>query len=122
VLLAVIGTSFGTIYPVTTTSVQNAVEPHQLGTTTATYNFFRSLGGAVLVALLGAILIGGLGIGGTHVGSLAEMVAEATRRGTAIGPVFGRLFAATAVIMAIGYVFLLSMKEVPLRASAAPKL
>lgn len=114
-LLATIGISFGTIYPVTTVSVQNAVEPHQLGTTTATYNFFRSLGGAVIVAVLGAILIGGLGVGGEHIGSLDQMTAEAARRGTAVAPVFGMVFAATAVMLAIGYVFLIAMKEVPLR-------
>lgn len=115
ILLGIIGVSFGTIFPVTTVSVQNAVEPHQLGTTTATYNFFRSLGGAVLVAVLGAILIGGLGVGGQHIGSLDQMVAEAAHRGTAIAPVFSRVFAATAAIMAIGYVCLIAMKERPLR-------
>lgn len=115
ILLGVIGVSFGTIFPVTTVSVQNAVEPHQLGTTTATYNFFRSLGGAVLVAVLGAILIGGLGVGGEHIGSLDQMVAEAARRGTAVAPVFSRVFAAAAIMMAAGYVCLIAMKENPLR-------
>ena len=120
ILLGIVGVSFGTIFPVTTVSVQNAVEPHQLGTTTATYNFFRSLGGAVLVAVLGAILIGGLGVGGEHIGSLDQMVAEAAHRGTAIAPVFSRVFAATAVIMTAGYICLLAMKEMPLRGRAGP--
>jgi EmrB/QacA subfamily drug resistance transporter len=115
ILLAIVGISFGTIFPVTTVSVQNAVEPHQLGTTTATYNFFRSLGGAVIVAVLGAILIDGLGVGGEHVSSLEQMAAEAARRGTAVAPVFGLVFAATALMLAIGYIFLVTMKEVPLR-------
>ena len=119
ILLGIIGVSFGTIFPVTTVSVQNAVQPHQLGTTTATYNFFRSLGGAVLVAALGAILIGGLGVGGEHIGSLEQMVAEAARRGTAVAPVFSMVFAASAVVQAIGYVFLIAMKEVPLRTTRA---
>jgi hypothetical protein len=39
-----------------TTAIQNAVERSDLGAATATAAFFRSLGGAVGVALSGAIL------------------------------------------------------------------
>ena len=53
VLLALTGAGLGTAFPVATVAVQNAVEPHQLGTTTATFNFFRSLGSAILVAASG---------------------------------------------------------------------
>ena len=38
----------GTVLPVTTVAIQNAVPVVQLGTATAAMNFFRSLGGAVL--------------------------------------------------------------------------
>jgi EmrB/QacA subfamily drug resistance transporter len=117
-LLALVGISFGTIFPVTTVSVQNAVQPHQLGTTTATYNFFRSLGGAVLVATLGAVLIGGLGVGGEPIASLDQLVAASAAKGTAIAPVFRYVFATATVMLALGYIFLLAMKEMPLRGRA----
>ena len=39
--------------------MQNAVKPHQLGTATGTLNFFRTLGGAIIVAIFGAIVLGG---------------------------------------------------------------
>ncbi len=64
VLLAAIGLGLGTVLPVTTVAIQNAVELHQLGTATASMNFFRSLGGAILVAAFGAILLGGIGAAG----------------------------------------------------------
>ena len=115
VLLTIIGISFGTIFPVTTVSVQNAVEPHQLGTTTAAYNFFRSLGSAIFVAVLGAIFIGELGVGGQSIGSVDALIAAAARQGTAIGPAFHYVFGAAAVTLTLGYLCLLAMKELPLK-------
>jgi len=116
VLLTLTGLGLGTIFPVTTVAIQNAVEPHQLGTTTAAFNFFRSLGSAILVAVFGAILLGMLGVGGQSIASLDVLVAEATQRGTPIAPVFGVLFAAGALTLAIGFACLLAMEERPLRA------
>ena len=37
--------------------------PHQMGTATGALNFFRSLGGALIVAAFGAIVIGSLPAG-----------------------------------------------------------
>ena len=64
VLLSVGGTGLGVMYPVTTTIVQNTVQPHQLGTATGALNFARQLGGAIIVAAFGTILIGGIDSGG----------------------------------------------------------
>ncbi|HVZ12874.1 MAG TPA: MDR family MFS transporter [Bauldia sp.] len=115
VLLLVTGTGLGTIFPVTTLSMQNAVPLHQLGTATASFNFFRSLGSAIFVALFGAIFIGGLGLGGQAIGSLEQLVSEAAAHGTAVAPAFRYVFVASVVTLALGYVFVLLMKEVPLR-------
>ena len=46
------------MYPMSTIVMQNAVKPHQLGTATGTLNFFRTLGGAIIVAVFGAIVLG----------------------------------------------------------------
>jgi EmrB/QacA subfamily drug resistance transporter len=115
VLLAVTGLGIGTIFPVTTVSIQNAVEPHQLGTATATFNFFRSLGSAILVAAFGAIFLGGLGFGDRPIGSIQALVAEAARNGIPIAPVFDMVFAGAAVTLALGLVFFLLMEERPLK-------
>ena len=45
-ILAIISVAFGTLLPVSTVSIQNAVALHQLGTATATVNLCRQLGGA----------------------------------------------------------------------------
>ncbi|HEY1412898.1 MAG TPA: MDR family MFS transporter [Rhodopila sp.] len=56
VILAVLGLGIGVSFPNLTTAIQNAVERADLGAATAMAAFFRSLGGAVGVALSGAIL------------------------------------------------------------------
>ncbi len=115
VLLALTGIGMGTIFPVTTVAIQNAVEPHQLGTATATYNFFRSLGSAILVAVFGTLFLGGLGVGGQAIGSLERLVAIAAQNGTPIGPVFTLIFGAAALTLSIGLVCFLAMEERPLK-------
>ncbi|WP_158811126.1 MDR family MFS transporter [Beijerinckia sp. L45] len=61
-ILSVISIALGTLLPIATLSIQNAVMPYQLGTALATANLCRQLGGAVFVAIFGAIIIGA----GTH--------------------------------------------------------
>jgi predicted MFS family arabinose efflux permease len=112
-LLAVAGLATGSMFPVTTVSLQNAVHPHQLGTATATMNFFRQLGGAILVAGFGAILLGAAGISR---GRAAEAVIGAP--GVAdphVAAAFGWIFAGAAAGLAAGWLFLLIMEERPLR-------
>ena len=62
-LLFVLGLGLGPMYPVSTIVMQNTVKPHQLGTATGTLNFFRTLGGAIVVAIFGAIVLSGMGRG-----------------------------------------------------------
>ena len=54
------GVGFGMVSQVLTVAIQNAVERSELGIATASANLFRSLGGAVGVALFGAIFAGRL--------------------------------------------------------------
>lgn len=115
VLLAVISLGFGTLLPVATVSIQNAVQPHQLGTTTATANFFRQIGGALIVAVFGAIVLGGIGAG-------SGVTAETLRAGTAdratMIMLFQYVFAATFAGFALALFFLVRMQELPLRGHA----
>ena len=113
VLLAAIGLGLGTVLPVTTVAIQNAVELHQLGTATASMNFFRSLGGAILVAAFGAILLGGIGAEGLTALRAAPTAAAAAPPG--LDSAFGWLFAAAALGLVAAVLCLLTMAERPLR-------
>src|SRR5262249_18365922 len=61
IALTFIGFGAGTVYPVATVSIQNAVPAHQVGTATGTMNFFRALASTLAVAIMGAILLAALG-------------------------------------------------------------
>ena len=79
VLLALAGAGMGPMYPATTVIIQNCVLPHQFGIATGSLNFFRSLGGAIIVAVFSAIVIGGLDRAGT--GSAADDQRSSARSG-----------------------------------------
>src|SRR4030095_12037551 len=57
IALTLIGFGAGTVYPVATVSIQNAVPAHQVGTATGAMNFFRALASAPAVAIMRAILL-----------------------------------------------------------------
>ena len=110
VIFVAVGVGMGTVLPVTTVAIQNAVELHQLGTATGTMNFFRSLGGAVAVAVFGAIVLGGIVAPGANPENLA-----AIRGGDDLAGAFHRLFLAATVGVALGLASFLAMAERPLR-------
>jgi MFS family permease len=115
VLLALASCGLGTLLPVTTVAIQNAVAPHQMGTATGSMNFFRSLGGALIVAGFGAILLGAVPaseIGRVTLETLAPTLANA---GLDIAGVFRWVFAAAAAGLFITIGWLMLMEELPLR-------
>jgi MFS family permease len=116
-LLATISMGLGTLLPVSTVSIQNAVEPHELGTATGVANFFRQIGGAFVVAVLGAIVLSGMpvGPGATH-----ETLAGSLRGGGDLESVFRWMFAAAMAGFTLALAFLLRMEERPLRSGAGP--
>ena len=75
-MLAINGFGVGTMYPFTTVVIQNAVKPHQFGVATGTLNFFRQLGGAIIVAVFVAIVLGGF-----ESGEGARLMETLTRHG-----------------------------------------
>ncbi|MFO1035927.1 MAG: MDR family MFS transporter [Geminicoccaceae bacterium] len=118
-LLGAIGLGLGTVLPVTTVAIQNAVALHELGTATAAMGFFRSLGGALIVAGFGAILLGT--IGGTDLSGLRSGPIDPAMAAT-LADGFGWVFAAAAIGLLLALVFLLLMRELPLksRVSSGP--
>jgi EmrB/QacA subfamily drug resistance transporter len=116
VVLAVISIGLGTLLPVSTVAIQNAVAPHELGTATGTANFFRSLGGALIVAIFGAIVLSGSGMSGaTSFETLAETAAQS---GVDLSDIFAHVFVAALIGFGLALAFLLAMEERPLRGSA----
>ncbi|NLH79846.1 MAG: MFS transporter [Phyllobacteriaceae bacterium] len=111
-LLALVGLGTGTIFPIGTVAVQNAVERHDLGVAMGALAFMRSLGSVVSVTVLGAVLaaagIAGVGEGATHVGGTDPVAAGA----------FRWLFAAVVVGQTIGFAILCFLQERPLRGTA----
>jgi MFS family permease len=123
-------------------AVQNTVAVKDIGSASASVAFFRSLGGAAGVAVLGAILgtqvtnrttedlaaagvptTGGAAGGSLDLVDLPGPIAEIVR--AAYGDSTAVIFQITAVIAAIGLICVLLIKETPLRrtvdfAQAAP--
>lgn len=115
-LLAVISLGLGSILPVTTISIQNAVEPYQMGTATATMNFFRQLGGAIIVALFGAMVLAG--VPDEKVQNLSQETLFLLARSGSLGPVFQGIFGISALCLALSFLFFMLMEERPLRGGA----
>lgn len=115
ILLAVISIGLGTLLPVTTVSIQNAVKPHEMGTATGTANFSRSLGGAIIVAVFGAIILGGTGMSGG--GLTLETLGSAAKGGAELAEVFSYVFAAACAGFTLALIFIAAMKELPLQGS-----
>jgi EmrB/QacA subfamily drug resistance transporter len=109
VLLTVLGFGVGPMYPVSTIVMQNVVKPHQLGTATGTLNFFRTLGGALVVAIFGAIVLGGIG-DGPGVTTLEKITAGHSD----LAPAFHWVFIAAAMCLAVSLLCMLVIEERPL--------
>ncbi len=103
VLFTITSLGVGAILPISTVSVQNAVEPRSLGSATALTQFSRQIGGALIAAVLGALVMGG----GDGAMAAPQQLAQSFRF------VFGGL----AVCMGLSLFFLLRLEEKPLRTS-----
>lgn len=78
--LATVGFGMGFIFPVITTSVQNAVPREQMGTATAAGLMFRQIGGSLAVAVFGAMFSARLAA------SLGDRIPTGDSGGMEIGP------------------------------------
>ncbi|MCK0197597.1 MFS transporter [Ancylobacter sp. 6x-1] len=114
VLLGVAGIGLGTVLPVSTVAIQNAVPLAQIGTATAAMNFFRSLGGAVLTAGFGALVIG---MAGGQSGGLGERLLLHHGDDRMLATAFQWVFGAAALALVGALIAVLIMEERPLRTS-----
>ncbi|MFO0992691.1 MAG: MDR family MFS transporter [Hyphomicrobiales bacterium] len=115
VLLTATSVGLGTILPVTTVAIQNSVPPHRMGTATGVMNFFRSLGGALMVACFGAIVVSSIPdtkLAGISIENFASTLTEA---GLSITGVYRWIFAAAGLGLAFSLLGFSMMEERPLR-------
>lgn len=130
--MAVMGVGMGMLLQNYVLAVQNTVSVSTVGAASATVAFFRSLGGAVGVSVLGAILahdvktsvtdqLASQGVSGPSAGSgslldldaLPAPVVDIVR--AAYGDATGHIFAIAAVVAVVSLVAALFIKEIPLR-------
>jgi len=116
VLLAITGLGLGLVFPIATVAMQNAVAASQMGIATGAGNFFRSLFSSIVVAALGAIVLGALS--GDTSGVIVESLAQAAA-GHDLATAFRFVFLAVALVLAFGICFLIAMEERALRGPAA---
>ncbi len=108
-LLFALGCGLGPMYPMSTILMQNAVKPHQMGTATGTLNFFRTLGGAIIVAVFGAIVLSGVG-SESGVMTLEKLAAS---HGD-LAPAFHWVFITAAGFLSLSFFCLFAVEERPL--------
>ena len=115
VLLAIVGGGLGCVFPVSTVCLQNAVSRTQMGVATGAANFFRALFSALVVAVLGAIVLGGLG--GVTGASVERLAHAASAHELAYA--FRFVFMACGLVLAFSMVFVIALEERVLKGPAA---
>ena len=115
-LLTLASFGVGTMLPISTVCVQNSVEIRNLGSATAVMQFVRQIGCALIVALLGALVMGesASSDAARNIGGAAALEGlEAS---------FHLVFIVIAICLGASLLFLVRMEEKPLRETpAAPR-
>ncbi len=115
ILLAITSFGLGTILPVTTISIQNAVAPHDMGTATASMGFFRQLGGAIIAAVFGTIILNAASVPVTGAAHAQMFTAVHGDELAALTIAFQAVFGTAALGLLAALVLLVVMEERPLR-------
>jgi EmrB/QacA subfamily drug resistance transporter len=120
--LTVANMGIGCVYPVCTVSMQNAVQRHEVGIATGAANFFRSLGSALIVAVMGAIVLAHLGNAPERGMASAKLNAGAVASADHANLVatFGHVFLTAAGFLLLGLIAMALMQERPLRGPPEP--
>lgn len=140
VYMALVGTGLGMTMQNLVLSVQNTVPPRQLGAATATVSFFRSLGGAIGVSALGAVLgtrvaaaiadgLARLGVpaaalpGGTAIPDVRTLPPDVARVvEDAYGSSVGHVFLLSGPLVLLAVLCTVFIREVPLRQQSGTEL
>jgi MFS family permease len=104
IILFLIGVGYGPTSPLTQVALQNTVANHNLGAAVGTMNFMRTLSGSILVAMFGAMVVGGVPADAAGRQALASASAAA----------FSAVFLTAACTLTIAFLALLLLEERPL--------
>lgn len=134
IFMAVAGIGVGALTQNIVLAVQNTVDVRQVGAVSAAIAFFRSLGGAVGVSILGAVLtnlvtgnmkdgLRSLGIDPSRMGSGGDTNLDISKLPGAVQEVFhhayadafGPIFMIAAITSVVTFIAILVVKETPLR-------
>jgi MFS family permease len=124
VFVAVIGVGMGMVMQVLVLAVQNSVDYQDLGVATSGATLFRSVGGSLGTAVLGALFASRVHALGGGAGALnsaaAQSMSPASRAASAhaIASSIDFIFIVAAVIAAIGFALSWLLEEKPLRAAS----
>ncbi|NNN31519.1 MFS transporter [Streptomyces sp. S3(2020)] len=141
IFMALLGLGIGMMMQNLVLCTQNQVEPKDLGSASSTVTFFRSLGGAMGVSVLGAVMankitdyatdgIAGLGpkyaslaSGSSSSSSIPDMDTLPAPLRTVMESAYGHgiadVFLIAAALAAVAFLITLFIKEVPLRTKGA---
>ncbi|MFD9000758.1 MFS transporter [Streptomyces sp. NPDC059582] len=141
IFMALLGLGIGMTMQNLVLSTQNQVAPSDLGSASSTVTFFRSLGGAVGVSALGAIMSNRIthyvkdgltaldpkyqaAAAGSGTGTIPDLGALPAPLRTLLESAYGHgiadVFLIASAAALVGFLVMLFIKEVPLRTSAAP--
>jgi MFS family permease len=107
IILFLIGVGFGPTAPLTQVALQNTVAVRHLGTAIGALNFSRTLMGTILVAVFGAIVLGGANVG------VPALTGAQAPTGTSVAT-FATVFFAVAGTLTIALVAMIRLEEKPL--------
>jgi EmrB/QacA subfamily drug resistance transporter len=121
IALIVLGAGFGFVMPIMTMALQNVVERRDLGVATSVSAFLRSLGGALGVALSGAVVTARLHMllpPSVHLESLTRLSVGAASN-HAVTEAYRHAIATTfftgSALAALAFAVVLALPEMPLR-------
>jgi EmrB/QacA subfamily drug resistance transporter len=114
-VLSIVAFGIGTTYPVGTVSIQNAVSRYQVGAAMGAMNFFRGLTAVFIVAVMGALVLAGLGVSVERGGRVTAMTADGAAPGVELAHVFRGVFALAVLCLVISLIAMIRMEERPLR-------
>jgi EmrB/QacA subfamily drug resistance transporter len=115
ILLASITIGLGTVLPTATVAIQNAVQMSELGAATATSNFFRQIGSALIAAIFGAMVFSQAGVRAELSGGGMNLAPEEV---AALVAAFRHVFIAGCVFIALAAAVFSAMEMRPLRTSS----
>ena len=92
---------------------------HQVGTATGAMNFFRALASTLAVAVMGAILLAGLGVAPERGAGVELMAQSVGAGGLDVAGIFGLVFVAADAFLVLALLAIVLMEERPLRGPAA---